>query len=186
MPPKAKITREEIINTALELVRISGEDAINARAIAGALNCSTQPIFSNFDSMEQLDDAVKQAAFDKYLKALEQEAKSGKYPPYKAYGMAYIQFAKDERELFKMIFMCDRRGAELKLTDDFNASVDMIMKANGISREKAALLHLEMWTCVHGIATIVATNYLELDFGLISDMLTDVYQGVRARIVREE
>ena len=51
MPPKIKITKEEIIKTALELVRTSGEQSINARTVAGALNCSTQPIFSNFSSM---------------------------------------------------------------------------------------------------------------------------------------
>jgi hypothetical protein len=44
MPPKVKITKEEIIQTALFLVRENGEQAINARAIATALHCSTQPI----------------------------------------------------------------------------------------------------------------------------------------------
>ena len=39
MPPKVKITREDIIKTAIELVRANGEEAINARAIAAALNC---------------------------------------------------------------------------------------------------------------------------------------------------
>ena len=53
MPPKVKISKEDILQTAIELVRKGGEEAVNARAIAGALNCSTQPIFSNFASMEE-------------------------------------------------------------------------------------------------------------------------------------
>ena len=69
---------------------------------------------------------------------------------------------------------------------DFEKSVDMIMKSNGVSREKATLMHLEMWTCVHGIATMLATSFLELDEELISNILTDVYQGVRARHTAEE
>ena len=58
MPPKVQITKEDIVNTALELIRTSGEHAINARAVAAALNCSTQPIFSNFATMEELQNAV--------------------------------------------------------------------------------------------------------------------------------
>ena len=54
MPPKVRITKEEIIGTCLALVRENGADALNARSIAAALGCSTQPIFSNFSSMEEL------------------------------------------------------------------------------------------------------------------------------------
>ena len=181
MPPKVKITKQEIIEKTLSLVRESGEAAINARSIAAALNCSTQPIFSNFESMEELEDSVLVAAFDRYLGFIASETASGKYPRYKASGMAYIRFAKEEKELFKMLFMCDRQGKELTPTTDFESSVEMIMKANGCSRETANLMHLEMWVCCHGIATVLATSFLELDEQLISDMLTDFYQGLCKR-----
>ena len=52
MPPKIKITKEEIVDTALNLVREAGEQALNARSIAAKLKCSTQPVFSNFETME--------------------------------------------------------------------------------------------------------------------------------------
>ena len=55
MAPKIKITKDDIINTSIELIREGGEQSLNARAIASALNCSTQPIFSNFTSMEELE-----------------------------------------------------------------------------------------------------------------------------------
>ncbi len=183
MPPKVKITKKDIIDTALSLVREGGADAINARSIANALSCSTQPIFSNFESMEDLEHSVLVAAFEKYLGFITSELKCEKYPPYKAYGMAYIRFAKEEKELFKLIFMCDRQGEELNPTVDFETSVEMIMKANGCDRETARLMHLEMWVCVHGIATMLATSFWELDFELISRMLTDVYQGLRIRLI---
>ena len=69
---------------------------------------------------------------------------------------------------------------------DFETSVDMIMRSNGITREKAELMHLEMWICVHGIGTMLATSFLSLDWELVSNMLTDIYQGVRARHLTEE
>ena len=62
----------------------------------------------------------------------------------------------------------------------------MIMAANRITREKATLMHLEMWTCVHGIATMLATSFLSFEWELISDILSDVYQGIRTRHISEE
>jgi AcrR family transcriptional regulator len=186
MPPKTKITKQDIIETALSLLREGGESAVNARSIASALGCSTQPIFSNFSSMEELEESVTVAAYECYLGFLAREAESGKYPAYKSFGMAYIRFAKEERELFKHLFMCDRRGKELKFTSDFDESVEMIMKSNSISREKAQLMHLQMWVSVHGIAAMLATSFLEFETELISDMLTDIYQGIRARHTTEE
>ncbi len=181
MPPKLRVTKEEIIRASIELVRGEGETAINARAIASFLNCSTQPVFSNFGSMEELHAEVIRTAYGIYLDIIKKEAESGKYPTYKAYGMAYIRFAREEKELFKLLFMCDRDGGELIPTEDFEVSVEMIMKANSVSREVAELMHLEMWSCVHGIGTMLATSFLSLDEELISGMLTDVYQGIRAR-----
>ncbi len=45
MPPKVRITREQIVGTALEQVRSQGMDAVNAREIARTLGCSTSLSF---------------------------------------------------------------------------------------------------------------------------------------------
>ena len=186
MPPKVKVSREEIIKTCLEIVRTSGTDGINARNIAGVLGCSTQPIFSNFSSMEELEEATILAAYQIYLDFINEEVNSEKYPKYKAFGMAYIRFARQEKELFKLLFMRDRRGEDLTPSSDFEESVKIIMEANGISYEKAMLLHLEMWSCVHGIGTMLATSFLPLEEETISQMISDVYLGVRSRLLAEE
>ena len=181
MPPKIKITKDEIVAATLELLRQEGEDAMNARRIAAALECSTQPLFSNFATMDELQASVAKAAYDYYYGFLTEELQGGKYPPYKAYGMAYVRFAKEEKTLFRALFMCERRDQDLIPTADFSESVNMIMQANNLSRETAELFHMEMWSCVHGIGTMLATSFLELDEQLISLMLSDVYQGLRAR-----
>ncbi len=186
MPPKVKITKKSVIATALELVRIGGVSAVNARGLATALNCSTQPIFSNFATMEELEGALTVAAYERYLGFIEREVNSQRYPPYKSAGMAYICFAKEERELFKLLFMCDRDGKAPVFTEDFEANAELVMKANGLTKERARLMHLEMWTTVHGIATMFATSFLDLDMKLVSDMLTDLYLGLRARHISEE
>ena len=179
MPPKVKITKEEIVKTAIDLIRSEGEEAVNARRIAAALGCSTQPVFSNFATMEALQQAMIEAAYTHYLAMLDREVKSGRYPPYKAFGMAYIRFAEEEKELFKMLFMCDRSRGSVLPTVDFEQSVEMIMQANSVSREVAELIHLEMWSCVHGIGTMLATSFCTLDRELISRMISDIYHGIQ-------
>ncbi len=186
MPPKVKVTKEEIINAAVSLVRENGKGVLNARSVAAKLGCSTQPIFSNFPSMEELDEAVSHSAYELYLSFIDNEIKSGKYPEYKSFGMAYVRFAKEEKELFKLLFMCDRSGKSFTPTYDFEKSVEIIAAANGISKDIARLIHLEMWTCVHGIGTMFATSFLELDWEVVSTVLADVYQGVRSRYVSYE
>lgn len=186
MPPKIKVTKENIIETALMLVRSSGEASVNARSVAVALNCSTQPVFSNFESMEVLQKAVIKAAYDKYYAYLRAEAESGKYPEYKSYGMAYVRFAMEEKELFKLLFMRDRSREDMSPTGDFDEAVEMIMKYNDVTRDKAMLMHLECWSCVHGIATMIATSFLTLDLELVSNIITDIYQGIRQRHLSEE
>ena len=185
MPPKVKISKEEIVHAAVEIVRANGIQAVNARILAAALNCSTQPVFSNFATMEELQQAVISAAYHHYLGFIRREVESGQYPRYKAFGMAYIRFAKEEKELFKLLFMRDRGGEALAPSPDFQESVEMIMEANGVTEETARLMHLELWIWVHGIGTMLATSFLHLEWEQISEMLTDIYQGIRARHLPE-
>ena len=180
MPPKVRITKESIVNTAVELVRRDGVGAINARTIAKELNCSTQPVFSNFATMEELRLAVVDAADTLYREYTEQEVASGKYPVYKATGMAYIRFAKEEKELFKLLFMRDRSAEQKEVqTEDTQKLFTLVQDNTGVSHNSAKLFHLEMWAYVHGIATMFATGFVDLDWELVSRMLTDSYQGLR-------
>ncbi len=182
MPPKVKITKEKIINAAVEIVRRDGASAVNARMIAKELNCSTQPVFSNFATMEELRVSIVSAANALYREYTEREIASRKYPIYKATGMAYIRFAREEKELFKLLFMRDRSSENIaEDTEDSNRLYTLVESNTGVSDDAAKLFHLEMWAYVHGIAAMTATDYLELDTELISEMLTDAFQGLKKR-----
>lgn len=180
MPPKVKITKEDIINAAVGLVQKEGAEAINARTLANVLNCSTQPIFSNFATMEELRLAVVKKADEMCNEYIKREIESEKFPVYKASGMAYIRFAKEEKELFKLLYMRDRTSEAEPETDELGDRMRTIIQNNtGFGDEDAKLFHLEMWAYVHGIASMLATNFINLDFELISRMLSDAYQGMR-------
>ena len=179
MAPKVKISREEIINTAINMVK-NGEE-INARCIAAQLNCSTQPIFSNFASMDELKYEVLKKSEEIYREFTENEIGKGEYPVYKIMGMAYILFAKEEKEIFKLLFMRKREKEDGISQESYNKAVDIICESLKLTKEEATLFQLEMWSFVHGIAVMIATEYLELEKDIISNMVSDVYQGLRKR-----
>ena len=186
MPPKVRIQKDDVIRAAVDLVRRSGSNALNARDLATALHCSTQPIFSNFPSMEALRTAVVEAADALSQQYMVDEIQSKRYPPYKATGMAYIRFAKEERELFRLLYMRDRSREYVPEETALSHQMEAMVQDNtGLVSDNAKLFHLEMWAWVHGIATMVATGFLELDQELISHMMTDVYQGLKKRHEKE-
>ena len=66
-----------------------------------------------------------------------------------------------------------------------NEMEGIVHNNTGLSDEETKLFHLEMWAFVHGIATMFATGFLDLDWELVSHMLTDAYQGLRKQYVLE-
>ena len=179
MPPKVKVTKEDIIDAAVEIVRQSGEEGINARNVAAKLDCSTQPVFSNFESMDNLRFAVIKRADEMCNEYIKKEVESKKYPAYKASGMAYIRFAKEESQLFRLLYMRDRTQETETESELNNEMENIVHSTTGLSGDKMKLFHLEMWVYVHGIASMFATGFLDLSWELVSKLLTDSYQGLK-------
>ena len=182
MPPKFKFTRDEITNAALNVTRKNGISGLTARALAAELGCSVKPIFGLFKIMEEVGQEVFIASDLLYQNYLREDMAKGKYSPYKASGMAYIRFAKEERELFKLLFMRDRSREKIEENkEEIRPLMQLIQQNLGISEDEAYLFHLEMWLYVHGIATMIATSYLDWDDEFISRVLTDAYMGLKYR-----
>ena len=58
MPAVRKVSKEQIIDAAVEVLRDDGFSAINARSVAKKLGCSTQPIYFSFKNMDELKAAL--------------------------------------------------------------------------------------------------------------------------------
>ena len=182
MPPKFKFTKEEITDAALNVTRKNGISGLTARALAAELGCSVKPIFGLFKNMEEVGQEVLAASDLLYQNYLREDMAKGKYPLYKASGMAYIRFAKEERELFKLLFMRDRSREKIEENkEEIRPLMQLIQQNLGISEDEAYLFHLEMWLYVHGIATMIATSYLDWEDEFISRVLTDAYMGLKYR-----
>lgn len=185
MPRSFMFTKEEIVAAAVQLTRERGIDAVSARSLGEKLGASSRPIFSYFKSMDEVKEAIAESATEIYNGYIETEIKSGRYSSYKANCMAYIRFAKEEKELFKMLFLTDTSSEDF--SDDSDESeieevkplVKILQKQLNFSRENAELFFSETWVTVHGIAAMLATNDLDWTDSYILNVLNDVFTGIK-------
>ncbi|WP_051507349.1 TetR/AcrR family transcriptional regulator [Saccharibacillus sacchari] len=188
MPPKPKLTKEAILSAALDLVREEGADAVNARNVAKKLNCSTQPIFSHFASMEELKAAVQAQAEQLYNTAMMEGLQGGE--GFLGMGLAYIRFARTEKRLFQLLFMSgafqQEKAAEIAGTTEGDEEIiRMIAQMAGLSRDQAQRLYSGIWFTTHGIASLLATNGSTMDDAEANRILRDVYKGILISLKQE-
>lgn len=176
LPPQFKFTKEQILSATLELVRKEGQAAVTARRVAQELHASPKVIFGLFESMEALQNAIVLAAQRHFDVFTDHFVKEGRYPPYKAVGMAYIRYAAQERELFRLLYMRDRSSELASLQND-ESSMKVLMENYRISEMGAKQLQLHMWFYVHGIASLIVTGYLPLDEEKTSQLLTEHFNA---------
>lgn len=189
MPPKIKVTQQQIIQASLEIVREEGIDALNARAIARKLNCSIQPIFKNFETMGSLKKRLIQSAqvvYDEYI----QKGMTSPANPFLGMGLGYIRFAKEEKNLFKLLFMTNefkQNGLIQIIKDDENQEVvKLISSMSGLDFKKSEMLFIDIWITTHGIASMIATNDLALDEVEVTKILRDAFAGFKHQLMIEE
>lgn len=181
MSAKKQVTRQNIIDGAYNLVRKSGMSALNARSLAKWLGCSTRPIYLSFSSMDELKKEVVKLITSTYQTYLKNEVDRHIYPEYKAYGMGYINFAREEKHLFSYLFMRNRESQKDYDGGDITPVLSSLSSATGLSGDLAERFHCECWLFVHGIATMFATGYLTLDEDTVSTLISDTFLGLKLR-----
>ena len=182
MPPKPKYTKEELIAAALELVSEKGMSALTARDLGTRLGTSARPIFTAFQSMEEVADGVKVAAMERFASYAHKTG--GDMPIFKQVGMQMILFAKEEPQLYQLVFMS--QNSDVKSFDDIyghlgsvaDECLDTIQKDYGLSGEDAKKLFEHSWIHTYGIATLCATGMCDFSEEEISGMLTQDFTAM--------
>lgn len=173
MPPKPKYTREELIDAALELARECGIDAVVARNLGNRLGVAPSTVFTHFESVEEIRQAVLESARKLYNGYVEEGLRMT--PPMKGFGVQYIRFAMEEHNLFVLLFMQKREG--LKMVDfivnegHYERIIQAAQTDFSLVREQAELLYHNMFTYAHGIAAMSATGVCSFSLEEISQML---------------
>ena len=180
MPPKIRYSKAEILHAAFKLTREKGAEAVNARSIAKELGCSTQPIFRAFQNMDNIHAEIRSMSMELYNIYMMRSGTQAK-TAYMEAGLAYVTFAREEPEIFRLLFMCDRSGngaaeAVHQLTPDF--IIDIVMNRTGLDRETARRFHSQIWIYMHGLATMITTRYIDVSQEQIESMMEEIYQAM--------
>lgn len=163
MPPKQRITREMILERSFVMFCNEGMEAVNARSVARALNCSTQPIFSYYTGMDDLKNALELKAKETFETSLAQAAKDG--DPLVNACAAYVLFAQEQPMLFAHLFM---RPAQEDVYQPLDAQQEQQLASAeaayaGVPQEKAVQLCTDMAVYAHGLAALAASGRRELE-----------------------
>lgn len=194
MPPKAKFTKDKIIETALDIIREEGFEALTARALGARLGSSARPIFTVFQSMDEVQQEVMKAAralYDSYIA----QALSGERAyehAFKSVGTQYILFACREPKLFQLLFMREKdnppdfAGVLPLIDENYELILGSVRDDYKISDVLALRLYKHLWVYTHGIASLCATGMCRFSKEEISEMVTDVFSSLLAKFAAEK
>lgn len=180
MPPKAKYTREDVIAAACEIVRERGLGAVTARELAAFLSSSARPIFTLFENMDEvISETLKsvRALYNGYVKQGLAES-----PAFRGVGKAYIRFAAEEPEFFRLLFM-ERHSEGIAdvlpaIDENYSTIMQSIISEYAVTSDAAKTLYRHLWIYSHGIATLVATSSCSFSPSEIEELLTDVFRSL--------
>lgn len=165
MARKETVTIQMILDTAFEMVRQEGYEGITARKVADAVGCSTQPIFRVFKNMGELQSALYYRAmrfFQEYIEKMPEKSST----PFADLGLAYISFAREEKNCFKLLFVngIPEGKSMYEIVNGKNGNVvKEINKARKNGCTDAGGMFMNMWIFTHGAACMTLTGDYDLD-----------------------
>lgn len=176
MPAKKKVTRDLIINAAFSILRNDGLKAVNARNIAKKLNCSTQPIYHEFKGMDELKKELEKQAGECHALEVQKYIAKSLYTRYKAYGLGFIRLAKEEKEVFRYLYMTETDDGKQPYVDvNLPEILQILCDEYGYSMETAQKFHQDMTFYSLGLALNTNVGAIDLEDDEISRRLQNEF-----------
>lgn len=179
MARKESITKEMLLEAAFDMVRKEGIINLTARKLAAKTGCSTQPIFRTYKNMEEVTEEVFLRAI-KYYNDYYKNYKKTSSVPFVDMGMAYIAFAREEKNLFQVLFVSEKRfGHSLYeiLNGEWQFLGHEINKAKNAGCNNPSGLFMKMWIFIHGAACMSLTGEYDLSAEETKGLLSDSYKA---------
>lgn len=177
MPPTPIITKQDILNAGIQLIRENGIRSVNARSLAKSLSCSTKPLFRIYKNMEELKKDIKKELDNYYNDFMEKNMTNENR--LLSQGISYIEFARSEKMIFSSLFMnMTMAGSSLQdiIHAEWNrASIENAKALTGLSTEKAEMLFINFWLYSHGIATQIVSNDIDIPLDLVKKLLKNAF-----------
>ncbi len=180
MAPKFKVTKDEIVLAAVDIIRDKDVSAITAQEIAKRMNTSTRPMFNYFATLEELREAAVEKARELYNKYAEEGF--SQVPAFKGFGIAYIRFAMEEPALFRVLFLNKSNRSTIKeflnKEGHLNRIIQTVMDIFQLEKDDAEWLYENLWTYAHGLAAFCAIETARFTEAEIAEKLGTICRGL--------
>ena len=180
MPASKKITRDAIIDGAFAVLRAGGFSAVNARSIAKELGCSTQPIYLSFRNMDELKAALATRAVEAHVSRVRSSLSrnDGTHSRYADYGIGFIRFAEQEKQLFRWLYLEDGQRGQRQVDILLPDIIRTICEEYGYTQETARMLHQDMICYAYGLAVLANTGTATLSDAQLISALRREFQAL--------
>ena len=180
MARKEQISKQMILEGAFDLLRSQGVGMLTARKLASHIGCSTQPIFRVYQNMDELQADVFALA-KKYYENYCLNYKSESDVPFVDLGLCYIEFARDELNLFKLLFLT-RHDDENTMYDLINGGengfvIKQLRRIKNLDMNKAGDIFMKVFIFMHGMACMAICGELDLSREEVLPTLTEAVKG---------
>ena len=158
--PKQRITKQMILDVAFNLAREKGYEQVVVKNIADEIGRSVQPIYSYFENMESLKEAVIGVAMQFYNNFIYTRVQKDSI--LESMAKANVAFAKYETNLFKLLFLQKLNGLNsfndiYEWMGDKQATVQLSKKLE-LPEDKVKKIYIMLIIFTHGVATMIATG----------------------------
>ncbi len=179
MPPRPKVTRDDIVDAAFDLAKKDGLAGVMARDVAAAIGTSTSPIFTVFSGMDELRQAVREKIAEHYEGFGDKVDE--KTPAFMRFCSQMIGFAKEEPKLFAELFINDpvrdpSSGLPVRGSSAQECR-DMLMRDYGLSGDDADFLFNQFWIYTFGVCVLITNGTMTLSNAAINKLLTDEFKA---------
>ena len=182
MPPKPKLTKEEITVMALTLIKEEGVEALTARELGKRLGVSSTPIFTVFRNMDEVKEAARALCYTEFEKQLSDI--ESYTPAFKRVGMLTVRYAINQPEMFKLLFMQAHTGEQgfestfHDLGDVGKKCIRLLQRDYEVSEEDARRLFEAMWLYTFGLGAMCAMRVCQFSEEEVAVRLGQAFVGM--------
>lgn len=164
MPAAKRVSRDQIIDAAVDVLRDGGFSAVNARSVAKKIGCSTQPIYFSFKSMDELKAALTERAIQMHTQRVRDSLRrhEGNDSRYSSYGMGFVKFAAEEKQLFRWLYLEGQQLGPYQGDILMQEIIGVIVDEFGYTEDVARRFHQDMIYFTYGLAILANTDHLHL------------------------
>ena len=164
MPAAKRVSRDQIIDAAVDVLRDGGFSAVNARSVAKKIGCSTQPIYFSFKSMDELKAALTERAIQMHTQRVRDSLRrhEGNDSRYSSYGMGFVKFAAEKKQLFRWLYLEGQQLGPYQSDILMQEIIGVIVDEFGYTEDVARRFHQDMIYFTYGLAILANTDHLHL------------------------